>query len=133
MKRLIVTFSLLLLLGWGLQAQTLVSVNEPPEVTRLMERFIELNRMTGQVSGWRIQLMATTDRNRLEEAQRSFQFRYPNISVDWTHEPPYFKLRAGAYSNKLEALRIKEILKTDYPSAYVAPDNNIRPEELIGF
>jgi len=131
MNRLIVLGVLFFASVVGVQAQ--VSVDAPPEVTQMMERFIEINKQNNQVFGWRIQLLATTDRNRLDSSVRTFQYRYPNIPVDWVHEPPYFKLRAGAYPNKLEAMRMREILKNDYPSAYVAPDDAIRPEELVGF
>ena len=131
MNRLIV-LAIFLFSGFA-TAQAQVSVNEPTDVTQLMERFVQINKQNAQVSGWRIQLLATTDRNRLESSVNTFQYRYPNIPLDWVHEPPYFKLRAGAYPNKLEAMRMREILKNDYPSAYVARDDAIQPSELVGF
>jgi len=131
MNRLIITGILFFISLTAAQAQ--VSVDEPTDVAQLMERFAEINKQNTMVSGLRIQLLATTDRNKLESTVNTFQYRYPNIPLDWVHEPPYFKLRAGAYPSKLEAMRMLEILRNDYPSAFISVDNTIRPEELIGF
>lgn len=97
-----------------------------------MERFAENNKSKSYVSGWRVQIMATPDRQRLESVKQSFQYRYPSVPVDWVHSAPYYKLRAGAFSTKLEALRLKYILERDYPGIYLVKDDAIRPRELIG-
>lgn len=112
-------------------AQGRVEVNEEQEVTDLMNRFEEINSTTYTVDGWRIQLMATSDRSKVENAKRRFQTLYPNIFVDWTHSKPYYKLRAGAFGSKLEATRMLYVLKKDYPTAYPAKDDTIRPIDLL--
>ena len=66
-----------------------------------MTTFISKNKSTYQIDGWRIQIMATTDRRKMEEAKSDFLANYPNISVDWTHSKPYYRLRAGAFTSKL--------------------------------
>ena len=109
-----------------------VLIKEDNIVTRMMFRMTQINQTKGTVEGWRIQILATTDRRKLENEKRKFQSRYPQIAVDWTHEKPYYKLKAGAFSTKLEAARLLHELKRDYPSAYPAKDNNISPRELIG-
>ncbi|MCB0704934.1 MAG: SPOR domain-containing protein [Saprospiraceae bacterium] len=108
-----------------------VTVKAEGRIDELMTTYMEINKSMAFVSGWRIQLMATTDRQRMESALQQFRALYPSIPIDWVHVSPYFKLRAGAYANKLEAMRILYILKKDYPSAYPAVDNQIRPAELL--
>ncbi|MCP3931469.1 MAG: SPOR domain-containing protein [Bacteroidetes bacterium] len=108
-----------------------VVVKEDPAISSLVNRFIEINRSKGFIEGWRIQILATTDRRRMESAKQNFQFRYPNITVDWVHAKPYYKLRAGAFSTRLEAFRLLHILKKDYPGAYQIQDKKVRPQELI--
>ena len=98
-----------------------------------MQVFAETNKANTEIEGWRIQILATTDRQRMETVRQSFLYRYPNIPVDWVHNKPYYKLRAGAFSSKLEALRLKYILDDDYPGTYPVKDTNISPEELIRF
>jgi hypothetical protein len=112
-------------------AQGRVEVNEEQEITDLMNSFVDINSRTYTVDGWRIQLMATSDRSKVENAKRRFQTLYPNIFVDWTHSKPYYKLRAGAFGSKLEATRMLYVLKKDYPTAYPAKDDTIRPIDLL--
>ncbi|MEM9820264.1 MAG: SPOR domain-containing protein [Bacteroidota bacterium] len=114
-----------------LKAQS-VKVNEDPIVSKMMLRMAQINQFQPSVEGWRIQILATTDRRKLEEVKTKFQAKYPLISVDWTHEKPYYKLKAGAFATKLEAARLLHQLKKDYPGAYTAKDNRINPRELIG-
>lgn len=112
-------------------AQGVINVNEDSTVSDLMNRWVEINQATLTVDGWRIQLLATSDRAKVENAKRRFQTLYPNIFVDWTHSKPYYKLRAGAFASKLEATRMLYLLKKDYPTAYPAKDDTIRPAELL--
>lgn len=110
-----------------------ISVTEEAAITEMMERFTDENKSRTSVEGWRIQLLATTDRQKMERSKQTFQYRYPNIPVDWEHSKPYYKLRAGAFATKLEAIRLLYLLKEDYPSAYPAKDKKIRPEEMAGY
>ena len=112
-------------------AQGVINVTEDSAVSDLMNRWSEINQATLTVDGWRIQLLATSDRAKVENAKRRFQTLYPNIFVDWTHSKPYYKLRAGAFASKLEATRMLYLLKKDYPTAYPAKDDTIRPAELL--
>ena len=108
-----------------------VSIKEDFPIDKMMTTFISKNKNTYQIEGWRIQIMATTDRRKMEEAKSEFLSNYPDISIDWTHSKPYYRLRAGAFTSKLDAVKLLHKLKEDYPSAYPAKDNNISPQELI--
>lgn len=111
-------------------AQENTTIVEGPKIAELMNRFTELNKAKGAISGWRIQIMATTDFQKLESSRATFRYRYPNIPVDWQDSKPFYQLRAGAFATKLEALRIKHILSQDYAGLYLVRDD-IRPSELV--
>ena len=132
---MIIRTIILLLFALGawtsMEAQN-VLIEEDAPIGQMMDRFTELNKARSTVTGWRIQIMATPDRQRLENVKQSFQYRYPSIPVDWVHSAPYYKLRAGAFATKLEALRLKYILEQDYPGIYLVKDDAITPRELIG-
>ena len=113
-------------------AQKNVFYEEDPPIGNMMDRYAEANKSREYMDGWRVQVLATPDRQRLESVKQSFQYRYPSIPVDWVHSAPYYKLRAGAFASKLEALRLKYILERDYPGIYLVRDDAIRPRELIG-
>ena len=120
-----------LICSFGLTAQN-VQIVEEPTITKMMDRFVEINKSKANIDGWRIQILATTDRQKLETVKQTFRYQYPNIPIDWIHSKPYYKLRAGAFATKLEALRLKYILEQEYSGIYLVRDDAIRPEELIG-
>ncbi|MEL6923716.1 MAG: SPOR domain-containing protein [Bacteroidota bacterium] len=114
----------------SVQSQS-VTLNEDYMVGRLMQKYVELNRFEDKVEGWRIQVLATTDRQKMESAKANFQSKYPAIPVDWVHAPPYYKLRVGAFATRLDAIRTLQRVKRDFPSAYPAKDNGLRPLDII--
>lgn len=132
MSRFLVICGLLFFILDVSQAQNVI-IKEEPLISSMMEKFIELNKASGNIEGWRIQILATTDRQRMENVKQTFQYRYPNIPIDWQHQKPYYKLRAGAFATKLEALRLKYILDAEYPGTYPVKDDAIKPSELISF
>ena len=131
MLRFCFVFILLGLLHTTAEAQ--INLRESGNIGAMFDRFVQLNRATATVPGWRIQLLATTDRSKMESARQRFQSRYPNITVDWEDARPYYKLRAGAFATKLEAIRLLKILERDYPTAYPAMDKSITPAQLAGY
>jgi hypothetical protein len=130
MGRLILLLLFFVGIGVSLGAQA-VNVKEDPQIKSMMERFVEINKGKAYVDGWRIQILATTDRQRLESVRQTFQYRYPNVAIDWVHSNPYYKLRAGAFASRLEALHLKYLLERDYSGIYLVRDDKIRPEELV--
>jgi hypothetical protein len=131
MKKLILASVLLLVSFFSAQAQGAVNEKAEPGIASLMTRYVELNKATPNLKGWRIQILATTDRQRMEDALRQFGSLYPSVPADWVHNKPYYKVRAGAFTSKREALRTLYILKKDYPTAYPVQDDQIKPEELL--
>lgn len=136
MKKYIQTLLILCLFmasASGIVAQQNVYVKEATIVSRIMFHLVQQNQLNDVVSGWRVQILATTDRKKLEEVKADFQRNYPGVLVDWQHDKPYYKLRAGAFANKLAASQLLYRLKREYPSAYPAKDNEIPPRQLLGY
>lgn len=131
MKKLLFIFCLTLIYSNTSFAQN-INVSEDYAVSQMLQRHIQSNKSQTIVAGWRVQLFSTSDRNKVEEAKETFMRDYPGISVDWTHSKPYYRLRAGAFATKLEAKRLLYRMKKDYPSAFLAKDNNISYREIVG-
>lgn len=108
-----------------------VTINEPATVSLMLDRYTELNERTTRTRGYRILIYSTRDRNQMEKVLRNFQFAYPNINVDWKHDRPDYKIRAGAFETKLEAQRLLNVIRRDYPEALVMTDYNMNPRELV--
>jgi len=121
---------LFICLAFALQAQGTITVEAQPNIEAMMQRYTEINRGQQYVDGWRIQLVATTDRQKVEREKQRFQDLHPGVAVDWTHVAPYYRLRAGAFITKLEATQMMYRLKRDYSSAYPVKDKRIQPSEV---
>ena len=114
---------LLGILFFCINIQAQVQITEDPEVASLIQKHMDQNRMSSTIPGWRIQLMATTDRRKVENEESKFIQRYPLIQVNWEHSKPYYKLKAGAFANKLDATHLLKELKKYYPSALLTKTN----------
>lgn len=131
MKKLLFLCLLICFMGNLSFAQN-VKVSEDYAISQMLQRHIQKSKSKTIVSGWRVQLLSTSDRRKVEEAKQRFMQEFPGVSVDWTHSKPYYRLRAGAFSSKLEAMRLLHQLKRDYPSAFPAKDNSISFREIVG-
>ncbi len=128
MKKLILflTFACLM---FRLSAQE-VQVNEDPKITLLYKSWTNNNRAVSKIDGWRVQIMASTDRLQVESGRNKFRTEYPEVSAEWVHEPPYYKLRVGAFRSKQEALAFIPELR-GWPGAYPTKDAAIHPRDFL--
>jgi hypothetical protein len=120
---------LFLLCGSSLSAQT-VTVDTGPGIAALMDLFLDVNEAETKVDGWRVQILATTDRDRLNTVENQFKVNYPSGPVDWVHTKPYYKLRAGAFLTKQEAERLKFTLNRQFEGVYLVKDK-VGENELL--
>ena len=114
-----------------ISAQNL-TVNEEPTISRMMASYVAGSKATTAptsspnsvqiIDGFRIQLMATTDRLKVDEAQSLFSSRYPGIYTGWSQAKPYYRVRVGGFSSRTEATNFLQKIKRDYPDAYIVPD-----------
>jgi hypothetical protein len=120
------------LLVFSVWAQN-IQIKEDPAITTLLDQFVGVNKTKTFISGWRVQILATTDRVKMETTRDAFKAQYPYLPVTWVHERPYYLLRAGAFTNKLDAMGLQQELRAMYPSTYLTQDNQISPVEMIGY
>lgn len=113
----------------GIWAQE-IQINEDPKITQLAKTWTNNNRSTPHISGWRVQIMASTDRVQVESARTRFRTEYPDVAAEWTLEKPYFKLRVGAFRSKQEALAFISGL-SGWAGAYPIKDDNIHPRDFL--
>ena len=101
-----------------------VVIKEDPDVARLMNRFIDGNKAPDRtLGGYRIQVVATVDRRKMESSKRQIQSDFPQYPLSTVYNDPYYKLRLGAFLNKNEAQAALNKVKAKYPGAYLAQDN----------
>jgi len=110
-----------------------VIINEDYQVEQMINRHIEANKSRQIMDGWRIQILSTSDRAKVEEMKSKFRATFPQYSVDWIHIKPNYKLRAGAFSTKLDAMEALNQIKKAFPSAYTAKVRDMNPREIVGW
>ncbi|MCW5922925.1 MAG: SPOR domain-containing protein [Saprospiraceae bacterium] len=107
-----------------------IQLNEDPRIAQMFRNWTNNNRANPKVDGWRVQIMATADRQQVEDARTRFRIQYPEVPAEWIHEKPYYKLRVGAFRSRLEAQRFLATL-SGYAGAYPARDANIHPRDFL--
>ncbi|MFN0034616.1 MAG: SPOR domain-containing protein [Saprospiraceae bacterium] len=113
-------------MGWAQEIQ----LNEDPKVAQLMASWMNANRAEPRVEGWRVQIMASTDRTQVEQGRILFRTDYPDVAANWVQEQPYYKLRVGAFRSKQEALAFIAAL-TGWVGAYPVKDSKIHPRDFL--
>ena len=129
MKFITMLFSLLLC--FQISGQGTVNVNTSAKITQMMDQFTSTNKAENKVKGWRVQIITTNDRRKMETARSKFSFMYPDVEVKWNHVAPYYRVKVGAYENKMQLMGFLLELKNDFPGVIPVMDN-INKSELIG-
>lgn len=119
MWKLLVVVFILGLSGLDLSAQNVV---EDPEVTRLMQRFEQHNRLHQKVRGWRVQVFVTTDRRQIENERKRYTELFPDYPVEFSHEDPFYHLKSGAFLSQNAALPFLREIRAEFPGAFVVAD-----------
>lgn len=132
MKRVITIATLLLLCVLQGSAQGNVSMTYSSNIERMMDKFISENKSAESIKGWRIQIITTDDRRKMEAAISKFSSLYTDMEVKWNHVPPYYRVRVGAYENKMQLMAFLLDLKRDFPAVIPVVDD-IKKTELVGY
>jgi hypothetical protein len=107
-----------------------VQIQEEPRVSELIRVWTAANRSNSRLDGWRVQIMASTDRRQVEDGRNRFRLEHPEVSATVIQEQPYYKLRIGAFRSRQEAIAFIQQLE-GWPGAYPAKDGNIHPRDFL--
>ena len=130
MKYIIIVFGLLL--GFQGFAQGTVNVSTSATITQMMDQFTSTNKAESTIKGWRIQIITTNNRRKMEAARTKFSSMYPDIDVKWNHVAPYYRVKVGAYESKMQLMGFLLELKKEFPGVIPVMDN-VNKSELIGY
>ncbi|MDE5574542.1 MAG: hypothetical protein K2I87_02375 [Bacteroidales bacterium] len=128
MRLRIVLFLLFVAGALTAQAQTLPSVlNEieyPHTVDTLLLRRME-HRLEKQSEGYRILIFSQSgnhSKSAAIEAKSAFDLVYPECKSYILFEEPYFKVKAGNFTTRVDAGIFLRSIKKDYPYAFIVKD-----------
>lgn len=127
--RIISAILFLLLCSIGLDAQQ-IAVSEEPGISALMSKYLSKNKVEDKVKAWRIQIITTSDRREMQSAKAKFEQYYPQLNLDWKHVPPYYKVKVGAWRDKISCDAFLSTLIDDFPLSIPVVENISKTELL---
>jgi hypothetical protein len=104
------------------QAQAGVKIVEETCVNAVMDLFIQKNQSIENLPGYRIQIYNGNSRDKMNYLQQKFKIAYPEIETYLVYQAPYFKLRAGDFTERVEANKFLVTIRKDYPSAFLVTE-----------
>jgi len=119
-------FCILMLFPAVLTAQTQVEYDGSTE--GYMLQFTERNREQ-KTRGFRVQLLSASGpdaKNQVQAARTTFAREYKDHSSYLKWDSPNWKLRAGDFRNRMDAMLFLRQVQSRYPQAFVVADE-IRP------
>lgn len=74
------------------------------------------------VDGFTIQIYTGNNREDAESARQMVLSLFPDLSPQVSYYQPSYKVKVGQYTDRLEAHRVFESLKEDFPQALLIPE-----------
>jgi hypothetical protein len=109
-------------------APATVAVAKDPRVDKLILKQIEINEETTKetrknMPGFRIQVINTTDRNKVFAAKAKVYQEFPDLKPYLLYQAPNYKLKVGNFKTQEEAEEMQRQLERLFPSGtYVIRD-----------
>jgi hypothetical protein len=122
MKNLLLLFFLGISLAAFSQPMGRVEVVADPRLEKMEQSFIKNNKRDQENDGFRIQVSQATERAGILKMQADLTKKYPEMKWYVEFQQPYFRLRAGDFRNRFEALGSVALLKKEFPQAYLVAD-----------
>jgi hypothetical protein len=99
-----------------------VTYHQDPKIAELMDIYKRYNKNNDLADGFRLQISFSNDRQEVYNNKAKVYKDFPSDRAYVEYEQPYYKLRIGDFSSRLEAYeRLTEVIKK-YPGAFVVRD-----------
>lgn len=102
-----------------LVAQGDITFEQDERISKLMGQYAAHKH---PLQGYRVQIFLGSDRDKAREMRRSFLVKHPDVGGYESYLAPNFRIRVGDLRTRLEAEKLREELKTEYPGCYIVPD-----------
>jgi len=102
-----------------------IDSKQDPDLVELVNLHIRKNQQGGNMPGFRVEIFFSSELNARQKAQQvksEFLTVFPDYNVYITYVSPDFKVRAGNFRTRNEALKAVNLFKGQFPKAFVVPD-----------
>lgn len=100
-----------------------VTVLQDSVVAMMLKRNATISETKQTMPGYRIQLYFGSDRTKAGEIRNEFIKDHPETGAYLVYQQPNFKVRAGDYKTRLEAVKAMQLISAFYPSAFIVKDD----------
>jgi hypothetical protein len=104
-------------------------INSDYRVDTLIQIHREESIRKGGIDGFRVQIFQGT-KDAAYQAKAKFISTYENVKVYVLFQSPDFKVRVGDFRTKSEAIKLKYLIKNEFPAGYII-ENIISLPELV--
>jgi len=87
----------------------------------------ECKRSEG-IDGYRVEIFFGASRQKALAVKTHFLSKYPEFSAYMKYQTPDFKVRVGDFRTNSEAVKLRELIKRDYPEAFIVKEIIPYPE-----
>jgi len=108
-----------------------VVIYQDDRINKLVWKHVSQNKEFNGVQGFRIRIfsdLGQTAREKSQEANAKFNELFPEIPVYREYDSPYFKVYAGDYRTKNDAIKDFKRIKEVFPVAFIVPGRINFPE-----
>ncbi len=101
-----------------------VVIYQDDRINKLVWKHVSQNKEFNGVQGFRIRIfsdLGQTAREKSQEANAKFNELFPEIPVYREYDSPYFKVYAGDYRTKNDAIKDFKRIKEVFPVAFIVP------------
>lgn len=101
-----------------------VVVYQDERINKVIWKHVNQNKEFNGVQGFRIRIfsdLGQTAREKSQEANAKFNELFPEIPVYREYDTPYYKVYAGDYRTKNDALKDFKRIKEYFPVAFIVP------------
>jgi hypothetical protein len=120
MKHLLLLVSTFLTIQIFAQDTTSVVIHKDPRLDVLVKKQSDINAAARRAAartarGYRLLVVNTNKRDEAIAAKTKIYTNFPDMKAYLTYQTPYFKLKAGNFRTKEEAIQYQKILNAYFP------------------
>lgn len=107
------------------EKNSIINLHQDSSLYCLVKKHIKVNEEIEGIPGYRIQIFFGSGRNAKKQALKiksDFLLKHPELKIYLLFKSPYFKLHAGDYRTKYEAMKDLKLLKEEYPGCFIVKD-----------
>ncbi len=98
-----------------------IRINADPRIDQLVQAHVR-SAGKNKINGFRIQVIQDTDRGDVRQEKQRFINAFPQLKLYETYEPPFYKLRAGNFTDRFKAYYYYQRIKPNFTRAFIVKD-----------